>query len=448
MPRPLLALGGLTALPYNALVSSFIDDAVVGVSARRRIFVRLMPLLFLLYVVNVLDRVNVTYAALDMNRDLGFSDKVYGFGAGVFFLGYLLLEVPGAIIVERWSARRWIARIMISWGLVTLLTALVHTPHQFFGARFSLGLAESGFFTGILVYMRHWFVAQDRAKAVAIFMAAIPLSNLFGSPLAGLLLRVHWFGVAGWRWLFILEGVPAILLGVTTLFLLTDRPHQARWLPENERLYLAAQLERDARVHSHLPASWRVLLQPSVLLLIASCFLHYTGVFGLLYWLPTLFKRASGLPNLTVTLLVSIPYLLALICQIANGWHSDRTGERRWHAALPVLVAGVALAILAARSVTLTQTVVLYSLATAGIYAYLGPFWAHTSNQLRGTAAAGATGSITAIASIGGFVGPYVVGALNTHTGSSVAGVAYLTGCVALSAVLLLIPIHAAREGQ
>jgi len=186
-----------------------------------------MPLLFLLYVVNFLDRVNLTYAVLDMRRDLGFSDAVYGFGAGVFFLGYLLLEVPGAIIVERWSARKWIARIMVSWGLVTVLTAFVNTPNQFFAARFSLGLAESGFFTGILVYMRHWFVAQDRAKAVGIFMAAIPLSNFFGSPLAGLLLRLHWLGLPGWRWLFLLEGVPAILLGIVVLFALTDRPQQA-----------------------------------------------------------------------------------------------------------------------------------------------------------------------------------------------------------------------------
>jgi MFS transporter, ACS family, tartrate transporter len=414
----------------------------VAQRARRRVFTRLMPLLFILYVVNFLDRVNVTYAALDMTRDLHFSDKVYGFGAGVFFLGYLILEVPGAIIVERWSARKWIARIMVSWGLVTILTAFVDTPRQFFIARFSLGLAESGFFTGILVYMRHWFVAQDRAKAVAMFMAAIPLSNIFGSPLAGLILRLRWLGQPGWRWLFLLEGIPAILLGLVVLFLLTDRPHQARWLPEDERTYLTAQLHHDAFQHGWLPDSWRILLLPSVLLLIASCFLHFAFLFGLLYWLPTLLKRASGLPNLTITLLVSIPYFIAFFCQIANGWHSDRTGERRWHAALPLLIAGVALAILPARSVTLAQTIFLYSIASAGIYAYLGPFWAHTSNQLRGSVAAGATGSINAIASIGGFVGPFIVGALNTHTGSSVAGVIYLTACAFASGLLLLLPVH------
>ena len=407
-----------------------------------------MPLLFVLYMVNFLDRVNVTYAALDMTRDLKFSDAVYGFGAGVFFLGYLLLEVPGAIIVERWSARKWISRIMVSWGLVTLLTAFVHTPHQFFVARFSLGLAESGFFTGILVYMRHWFVPQDRAKAVAIFMAAIPLSNLFGSPLAGWLLGIHWFGLAGWRWLFLLEGTPAVILGFAVLFVLTDRPHQARWLPEDERAYLIAQLQHDSVRHAWLPDNWSVLLQPSTLLLIASCFLHFTSLFGLLYWLPTLLKRASGLPNLTVTLLVSIPYLASLISQVGNGWHSDRTGERRWHAAVPVLLAGIALAILPNRALTLLQTMLLYSLASAGIYAYLGPFWAHTSNRLRGTVAAGATGSINAIASIGGFVGPFVVGALNTRTGTSAAGVIYLTLCAVGSGLLLLVPVQALAKSE
>src|SRR5262249_2433811 len=284
-------------------------------------------------------------------------------GAGVFFLGYLLLEVPGAILVERWSARKWIARIMVSWGLVTLLTALVNNAQQFFAARFALGLAESGFFTGILVCIRHWFVAPDRAKAVAIFMAAIPLSNVIGSPLAGLLLGIHWLGLPGWRWLFLLEGVPALLLGFLVYFLLVDRPEQARWLQKDECAYLASELAKDALPHAHLPSSWRILLKPAVCLLIASCYLHFTGLFGLLYWLPTLLKRASGLPNLTVTLLVSIPYLFSLLCQVGNGWHSDRTGERRWHAAVPALVAGVALGVLPTRALTLFETIALYSVA-------------------------------------------------------------------------------------
>jgi MFS transporter, ACS family, tartrate transporter len=407
-----------------------------------------MPLLFLLYVVNFLDRVNVAYAALEMTRDLRFSDQVFGFGAGVFFLGYLLLEIPGAIIVERWSARKWLARIMVSWGFVTLLMALVHTPRQFYAARFALGLAESGFFTGVLVYLRHWFVAQDRAKAVALFMAAIPLSNLFGSPLAGLILRVHWFGLAGWRWLFILEGLPAIVFGIVTLLVLPDWPIHARWLPEDERTYVTEQLLHEEREEVHMPDTWRVLFKPAVLVLIASYFLQFTGAYGLLYWLPTFLKRASGLPTLTVTILVSIPYLLSLTCQIANGWHSDRTGERRWHATLPILLAAIALIILASRPVGLFFTVVLYSLATAGIAAYLGPFWAHTSSLLKGMAAAAATGTINALGSIGGFAGPYVVGALNTHTSSAAAGVAYLTGCAALSGLLLLLPIHEFRHAK
>jgi len=399
-----------------------------------------MPLLFLLYVVNFLDRVNVAYAALEMTHDLNFSDKVFGLGAGIFFAGYLLLEIPGALIVERWSARKWIARIMLSWGFVTMLMALVHTAHQFYGARFSLGVAESGFFTGILVYIRHWFVQEDRAKAVALLMSAIPLSNIFGSPLAGLILRVHWLGLAGWRWLFILEGLPAIFLGVAVLFLLTDRPKDAEWLTAGEREYLVARLEREDQQQTSTTATWRVLLRPAILVLVASYFLQFTGAYGLLYWLPTLLKRASGLPTLTVTLLVSIPYLASLTSQLVNGWHSDRTGERRRHAALPVFVAALALAILASRAGGLGQTVVLYTVASAGLYAYLGPFWAHTSGQLKGMAAAAATGSINAIGSIGGFAGPYIVGALNTHTGNPKAGVMCLTGCAALSGLLLLMP--------
>src|SRR6185437_11838650 len=192
-------------------------NEAVGISARRRIAWRLLPFIFILYIISFLDRVNVGYAGLEMARDLGFSDRVFGLGAGIFFAGYFLFEIPGALIVERWSARRWIARILITWGLVTILVAFVHTARQFYGARLFLGLAEAGFFPGILVYLTHWFRQEDRARAGALFMAAIPVANVLGSPLAGWLLGVHWLGITGWRWLFILEGVPAIVLGITTL---------------------------------------------------------------------------------------------------------------------------------------------------------------------------------------------------------------------------------------
>src|SRR5690349_25097940 len=210
--------------------------------ARRRIALRLLPFLWLLYMIAFVDRVNVAYAALEMSHDLGFSDRVVGFGAGIFFVGYVLLEIPGALIVERWSARRWIARIMISWGLLTALMAFIHTARQFYVVRFLVGAAEAGFFPGVIVYLTHWFRYQDRAKSVAVFYAANPLSYVIGSPLAGLLLGLSWLGLRGWRWLFIIEGIPAVVLGFITIWYLTDRPEQARWLPAEERSWIIGEL--------------------------------------------------------------------------------------------------------------------------------------------------------------------------------------------------------------
>ncbi len=222
---------------------------------------RIMPFLFVLYIIAFLDRVNVSYAALQMKGALGFSDEVLGLGAGIFFVGYLVLEIPGSILVERWSARAWIARIMIPWGVLAIITGFIQTSTQFYWIRLLLGAAEAGFFPGIIVYFSHWFRYQDRGKAVALFMAAIPISNIIGSPLSGLILKVSWFGLAGWRWLFILEGAPAIVFGIITIFYLTDWPHQARWLPGGEHEWITSELEREkeAKMGSHYFASFRPL---------------------------------------------------------------------------------------------------------------------------------------------------------------------------------------------
>ena len=213
--------------------------------ARKRIVRRLLPYLFVLYVIAYLDRVNLSYAALEMTGALRFTPEIYGFGAGIFFVGYFLLEIPGAVLVERWSARAWIARIMISWGIIAIFTGFIHTPHQFYWIRFLLGASEAGFFPGIVVYLSHWFRYEDRAKAMAMFMAAQPISNIIGSPVSGLLLGIHWLGIAGWRWLFILEGIPAVLFGIITIFYLTDWPHQAKWLAEDEKQWIAAELQQE-----------------------------------------------------------------------------------------------------------------------------------------------------------------------------------------------------------
>jgi ACS family tartrate transporter-like MFS transporter len=316
------------------------SDSAVARRTTARVARRILPFLLILYIVGFLDRVNVAYAGLEMTQDLGFSDQVFGFGAGVFFLGYVLLAIPGALLVERWSARILISGLLACWGFVTTLTSLVHTPTQFITLRLLLGVAEAGFFPGVIVYLTHWFPARDRAKAIAGFMIGIPIASIVGSPLAGLILRVHWFGLNGWRWLFILEGVPAILLGTATYFYLTDRPQEARWLREDEREWLADTLNEEARIkRTSAPASiGRVLLDARVIMLGGVYLFGDVGLYGFTIWFPTILKRVSGYSTFTVTLVAIFPYLVALLSDLAVGWHSDKTGERRWHTALPLFV--------------------------------------------------------------------------------------------------------------
>jgi ACS family tartrate transporter-like MFS transporter len=417
----------------------------IAASARRRIFLRLLPFLFILYIINYLDRVNVAYAALTMSKDLGFSDEVFGTGAGIFFLGYVLLEIPGALIVERWSARKWMARIMISWGFLTVLVACVNTAHQFYWARFLLGCAEAGFFPGIIVYLHHWFRRADRAKVISIFMAAIPLSNVIGSPLAGALLGVHWRGFAGWRWLFVLEGIPAVIAGVITFFYLTDRPRDAKWLPEAEQRWIEGELEGEhaERSHDELHNIWRSLRKPVVLLLALIGFFEYTGGYALLFWLPTILKRASNYSNFAVTLFSALPYVVGMVTMVVVGWNSDRTSERRWHAAVPMFVAAGAYAILIYAGANFWLALAMFMVITACLNSFYAPFWALPSLTLGGSAAAASIGLINTIASFGGYFGPKVVGMLNTRTGSGRAGLFYMLGCFLVTGLLLmLLPIQ------
>ncbi len=413
----------------------------VGQRARRRIAVRLLPFLFALYVIAYLDRVNVAYANLEMSRDLGFSDRVFGLGAGIFFVGYFLLEIPGALIVERWSARRWIARIMISWGLVTLWVAFVHTPRQFYLARTLLGAAEAGFFPGIIVYLTHWFRYEDRAKAVAFFMTAIPISNILGSPLAGWLLGVRWYGLQGWRWLFIVEGIPAIVLGLLTLFFLADWPHQARWLPGDEREWLTRELERE-REAKRAAGSYTIrqaLGQREVLLLALVYFLSVTSTSGFVFWYPTILKRASGLPNLTVTLLAALPYVVALAAMLWNGAHSDSTGERRWHTAIWLFAGGTFFACAILFGSRLWLAIAFFTGVGACVLAYFPSFWPLPTALLSESAAAASIGLINSIGNLGGFTGPFVVGYLRTRTGSFAPGLTYLLASLFLAGFLVLV---------
>jgi D-galactonate transporter len=412
----------------------------VAQRARRRIARRLLPFLFVLYFIAYLDRVNVGFAGLEMSRNLGFTDRVFGLGAGIFFAGYFLFEIPGALIVERWSARRWIARILITWGLVTVLVAMIRTPAQFYGARFFLGAAEAGFFPGILVYLTHWFRHEDRARAGALFMSAIPISNVLGSPLAGWLLGVHWFGIPGWRWLFILEGIPAVLLGLTTVFFLTDWPREANWLPPDERDWIAGELQREKAAKSATKSwtVWQALGQRDVITLALVYFLALIGLYGFNFWFPTILKRATGLPNLTVTLIVALPYLLGVFVMIWNGWDSDRTEERRWHTAIILGLCGIFMAISVAASGNLWLGLAFLILSGACTTAFMPSFWSLPTMFLSESAAAASIGLINSVGNLGGFVGPFFVGYLRNLSGSFAFSMIFMIVALLLSAGLVL----------
>lgn len=387
-----------------------------GDRTRRRIALRLLPFTFLLYVICYIDRANLSFANLRMSADLGFSDRVYGLGSGIFFIGYVLFEIPGAVIVERWSARKWMARIMLTWGVVTIVTAFIKTAQQFYAARFFLGAAEASFFPGMIVYLTHWFRASDRGKAIASFYAAIPAASVAGSLVASWLLTVHWSAIAGWRLIFIVEGIPPIILGVVTLFYLTDRPQQARWLPEDERAWIMRELKAElhAKKKARAYTIWEAFRDKQVLLLILPHFLAQVGAQATLFWIPTFLKRLSGLSGPQVALWVALPGFAGIAAMLLNGWHSDRTGERRWHTAVPLLFAGVIYLLVA---ITHSFPAVIAMLIVAGgWYAYYPPFWTMPAAFLSESAAAACFGLINSVAHVGGFIGPSAVGYLNDWT--------------------------------
>ena len=412
--------------------------------ARRRIALRLLPFLFVLYIINYLDRTSVAYAAIGMARDLGFNDHVLGMGIGIFFVSYVTLQIPGALMVERWSARGMISVTMIVWGSLTALTALVHTPIQLYLARFLLGAAEAGFFPGVIVYLSHWFIQEDRAKATGNFMAAIPLSLIIGSPVAGWILGHNWFMVQGWRWLFFLEGVPAILLGIAALFFLTDWPSEAGWLTPEQRQWISQRLEEEKPSNRQSVSLGQALRSRPVLLLTAAAFLDYFAGYAVIFWFPTVLKRQSGFSDALVGVLGAVPYGVALIAMLVNGWHSDRSRERRWHAAVPLFIAAAGFLCLISLPSSTPMTVLFFSMICV-ILAFLPAFWAIPTEILSESTAAVAVGMINALASVAGFAGPYVFGYLHTRTGSLIAGFGILMFCTLAAAILMLLTPVAAR---
>ncbi|RZS85009.1 MFS transporter [Pigmentiphaga kullae] len=405
----------------------------------RKISARIIPLMMLLYLMAFLDRVNISFAALTMNQDLGFTPTIFGWGAGIFFIGYFLFEVPSNVILEKVGARLWIARIMVTWGLISAAMAFVSGTASFLTLRFLLGVAEAGFLPGMLLYLTYWFPARHRAKFIALFMAAVPLASAIGSPISGLLVGMDdVMGLKGWQWLFILEGLPSCVLGIVVLFALPDRPATAGWLTPREREIVQADLAQDRQAASGRShhAMWPALVDRRVLVLCGVYFGIVIGLYGIGLWLPQIAK-AMGYSNAAVGFIVAAPYAVSAAAMLAWGRRSDRRGERAGHVAAAALVS---VAGLLASLYFSTPWIALccLGLASVGIYACLGPFWAMPPLFLQGTAAAGGIALINSVGNLGGFAGPYLMGWIKETTGSFSLGMAALAGCLGVAAILAL----------
>ncbi len=426
------------------------DADAIGPRTIRKIQMRLLPYLFLLYVIAFIDRVNLGFAAFTMNKDLGIDSRQYGLAAGVFFFGYFLFEIPSNLLLHRIGARIWIARILITWGILAMLTGLVKDVRQLYVARFLLGFAEAGYFPGIVLYLTYWFRQREQAKAVALFLTGLPVTSIVGAPISGFILdHVHWSGVRSWRWLLVVEGLPAVVFGFLTYFVLPNRPEEAAFLTHEEKEWVRADLAREehAKLERHGRSVLRSLATLRVWCLAGIHFGMLTGLYTLSFWAPLLVKSLSGTySNAMVGVFVTIPHVAGLIAMILVARHSDGTMERRYHAAIPAVVAGSAL-LLMGTSPTPLISVALLSLLAAGVYSYFGPFWSIPSQFLTGYAAAAGIGLINSIGSLGGFAGPYAIGVMTEWTGSMYRGLA-LAGVPLLAAAGLLVLLPRERPGD
>lgn len=420
-------------------VSSSAGEVTVANRTRRKIFRRLIPFLFLIYIIAFLDRANVAFAKLSMSADMGFSEAVFGLGAGIFYAGYILLEIPGALIVERWSARIWIARIMITWGLCTVLVGFVQTANQFYFTRCLLGIAEGGFFPGVIVYLSHWFAKEDRGRATAGFTLAGTVAMVIGAPLSAFILQFDWFGLPGWRWVFILEGLPAVVIGVIVLFVLTDHPQQARWLEPAEREWIVSRLEQEKqqlRRLGHLTVM-QGLRQRNVLLLALACAFANLSMFAYLLWLPTTIRNASGLSVTLSTLCSALPFVCAMISIPIAGWSSDRTGRRKLHAIVPLVLAAGFFLLSALPGLPFPLVLALLCLTGAAAFSWGVSFWVMPGLILGESVAAASVGFINMINSVGAFLGPTVTGYLLTEGFTHRQVVSFLSSCFLIAAGLV-----------
>jgi ACS family tartrate transporter-like MFS transporter len=399
---------------------------------------RLIPLMVALYTVSFLDRVNIGFAALTMNKDLGFPPEIYGWGAGIFFFGYFLFEVPSNVILARVGARRWICRILATWGVISAAFAFVQGPMSFYVLRFLLGLAEAGFAPGMIFYLSLWFPANMRAKYGALYFLAVPLANVIGAPLSSAILEMDGtLGLHGWQWLFLIEAAPALLLAAVVFFFLPDGPAVAHWLSSWERAVIVERLaaERGPGLE-HVSAVWRALLDPRVVLMCAVYFAVVVGLYGITFWLPQI-VQSMGFSHREIGVIAALPYAVAVVAMIAWGAHSDAAQERVLHVALASLLGAVAF-IFSAVLESQLQVLIALALAAIGVCSTLAPFWAIPPLFLTGTGAAAGIALINAVGNLGGFIGPYAVGWALQETGSYGGGMAMLAASMTMGAVLVL----------
>ncbi|HEX8027883.1 MAG TPA: MFS transporter [Vicinamibacterales bacterium] len=405
----------------------------IGQSALRKARWRLIPFLFLLYVIAYLDRVNVGFAAIDMNRELGFGAAVYGLGSGIFFLSYTLFEVPSNLMLARVGARLWIARIMLTWGVLSCAMVFVNTPMRFYVIRFLLGAAEAGFFPGIILYLTHWFPARERARAVGLFMTATAMAGVIGAPISSALLQMHGAaGLHGWQWLFLIEGLPAIALAPVVLAFMTERPADATWLTADERSWLAREMDAELANTAGAHVTFGAAAGSGLLWAMSSVYLCVVIAFyGITFWLPQIVQSISTLGSAMVVLLSAIPYMAATIGLVVIGSRSDRTRERRWHVAIPCLIGAAGFVLTVIGPQTPAWALTTLSVAAFGIWGTLGPFWAMPTALLRGTAAAGGIALVNSIGNVGGFAGPYLMGWIREASGG------FSSGLLTLAAILI-----------
>ena len=411
----------------------------LGKRALRKVAWRLIPFMGLLYFLAFVDRVNIGFAALTMNADLGLSASMFGFASGIFFIGYVLFEVPSNIVMEKVGARLWIARIMITWGLISTSTAFVSTPTSLYVLRFLLGVAEAGFFPGMILYLTYWFPAASRARIVSAFMVALPISTVIGSPVSTAMLSLDAYGLHGWQWMFLIEGIPAVLCGVAVLAVLRDGPAKAAWLADDERNWLQGQLavERAAlgtAAHSSLAG----LREPRVWFLGLVYFGMLVGTYGVGFWLPQIVKGLGNLSYFEVGLATALPYAVAALTMYLWGSHSDRSGERTWHVALPTFVGALGLAFSAYWGNTPALALAALCVCVMGLYSALPVFWTMPTSMLAGSAAAAGIALVNSIGNTGGFLGPTLVGFVTDATGSYAAALCTLAGFVVASGILVL----------